>query len=539
MGLHNTAHYLKSKGRGTDTELVHMSKREIKGLQQLAMAHGGSLTVNPDTGLVEAGFLEQALPIIAAAAATYFTGGAAAAALTPMMGATMGGIAGGALAGAGISGLTAAVTGKDVGNAALMGGVGGAISGGLGAYGPTDVAGSTGAVATQEAATNAGTQAIGGATATPASTGIDPGLLEGMSKEQVLAQAGPQTVSPQQLSQGVSQGMYTPQQATQYGQAYTNAYANAPQPTYYSQLKPDQYIQKAGILALPAAGLVGDQQQQQLGPEDETSPVPRISSNFQAYVPPQPSPYYKARYPKYADGGIVAFQNGGPVERMTAQNTAINPQGGLYPQGMINKTQYATPSQRPTSLEVVESEPNYGARVNPITGTLMAKGGLPADAMKDMPSFNPKVVSDSDANTRGLSALDATNYRNKKLMAKAGIKMAEMPKTGIKSLGGDFSDVGAGGGVAHLGDYSDGGRLLKGPGDGMSDNIPATIGRKQPARLANGEFVVPADVVSHLGNGSTDAGAKKLYAMMDKIRRARTGKKKQAPAVNPNKYLPA
>ncbi len=78
--------------------------------------------------------------------------------------------------------------------------------------------------------------------------------------------------------------------------------------------------------------------------------------------------------------------------------------------------------------------------------------------------------------------------------------------------------------LAHLGDYSDGGRLLKGPGDGMSDNIPATIGRKQPARLADGEFVVPADVVSHLGNGSTDAGAKKLYAMMDKIRRARTGK---------------
>jgi hypothetical protein len=63
MGLHNTAHYLKSKGRGTDTELVHMSKNEIKGLQQLAMASGGSLTINPDTGLVEAGFLERALPL--------------------------------------------------------------------------------------------------------------------------------------------------------------------------------------------------------------------------------------------------------------------------------------------------------------------------------------------------------------------------------------------------------------------------------------------------------------------------------------------
>jgi len=97
----------------------------------------------------------------------------------------------------------------------------------------------------------------------------------------------------------------------------------------------------------------------------------------------------------------------------------------------------------------------------------------------------------------------------------------------------------AGGGISSLGSYSDGGRMLKGPGDGMSDNIPAQIGSKQPARLADGEFVVPADVVSHLGNGSTDAGARQLYGMMDRIRAQRTGKKKQAPRVNPKKAMPA
>lgn len=91
----------------------------------------------------------------------------------------------------------------------------------------------------------------------------------------------------------------------------------------------------------------------------------------------------------------------------------------------------------------------------------------------------------------------------------------------------------------HLGSYSDGGRLLKGPGDGMSDNIPARIGAKQPARLADGEFVVPADVVSGIGNGSTDAGARKLYAMMDKVRKARTGSKRQGKEINPSKYMPA
>ena len=89
--------------------------------------------------------------------------------------------------------------------------------------------------------------------------------------------------------------------------------------------------------------------------------------------------------------------------------------------------------------------------------------------------------------------------------------------------------------------YAAGGKLLQGPGDGMSDSIPAVIQGAKPQRaaLAQGEFVIPADVVSHLGNGSTDAGAKRLYAMMDKIRHARTGNKKQGKQINPNNFLPA
>lgn len=100
----------------------------------------------------------------------------------------------------------------------------------------------------------------------------------------------------------------------------------------------------------------------------------------------------------------------------------------------------------------------------------------------------------------------------------------------------------AGGGLSHLGDYSDGGRLLKGPGDGVSDSIPATIANKRPARLADGEFVVPARIVSELGNGSTDAGARKLYAMMNRIqsnRRKSVGKNKVAVNSKSDKYLPA
>jgi hypothetical protein len=101
----------------------------------------------------------------------------------------------------------------------------------------------------------------------------------------------------------------------------------------------------------------------------------------------------------------------------------------------------------------------------------------------------------------------------------------------------------ASGGLGSLGGYSDGGRLLRGPGDGVSDSIPATIGKaKQPARLADGEFVVPARIVSELGNGSTAAGARKLYAMLARIQAGRKksiGKSKVAVNSRMDKHLPA
>ena len=89
--------------------------------------------------------------------------------------------------------------------------------------------------------------------------------------------------------------------------------------------------------------------------------------------------------------------------------------------------------------------------------------------------------------------------------------------------------------------YAAGGKLLRGHGDGMSDSIPAIITGNKPQRaaLADGEFVIPADVVSHLGNGSTEAGSRKLYSMMNKVRRARTGNPKQGKQINPDKFVPA
>jgi len=154
----------------------------------------------------------------------------------------------------------------------------------------------------------------------------------------------------------------------------------------------------------------------------------------------------------------------------------------------------------------------------------------------------PAGLDDSDMGRIGVlsaqrNAAERASYANRNPAS-----MSDLAKQ-LGYASGGMTGYAMGGGLGSLGSYSDGGRLLKGPGDGVSDSIPATIGRnRQPARLADGEFVIPARIVSELGNGSTDAGAKKLYAMMDRVQRARgktTGKNKVAANSRSDKYLPA
>jgi hypothetical protein len=226
-----------------------------------------------------------------------------------------------------------------------------------------------------------------------------------------------------------------------------------------------------------------------------------LSADFQGYTPRRPNPYYRPT------GLGYAAQGGSTNDIMLAA-------GGTY-----------------------DDEP-----MGDING--MASGGIAAYSNQGQVRHLPRspsipdvgIYRDTDSDTARKDAYEAAMIRNKKLAASTNMPksfLAKQPKTSVKGLG-DIEEVAAGGSI---GGYSDGGRMLKGPGDGMSDSIPATIGKRQPARLADGEFVVPADVVSHLGNGSTDAGAKRLYSMMDRVRKARTGKKKQAPAVKADKYM--
>jgi hypothetical protein len=502
MSLKIAAEHLKSKGRGSDTELIHMTKGEIKGLRQLALAHGGDLTINPETGLPEAGFLSKILPVVAAAAATYFTAGAAAPLLETSLGvsAATSGLLAGAGAGALIGGASSALQGGDFGRGALYGGIGGGISGGLGAYDANAAFD-----ASQQAVLRGGEQAttqLAGQTAADvgrvgymnaAQSNIDPSILNSMTPQQVQAQAmiNPQTMpnltpdARTALQADVLKAANPTDVVRSAGMG--NVVANAPAPSYYSNLGTGtmDMVQKAAILAAPGLGAqmgLNPSNTGQVPTGQSTSTLKTLSPNFRAYEPARPNPYaadvYK--YPDYrknpytgmAGGGAVAFANRGMVQDLSRSS---------------------------------------GADVGTYT--------------------------DTDPNTNKLDAYNAALYRFNKANKKAGIKDAVQFKQ-AQALG-DIEEA-AGGGIMHgLGGYSDGGRMLKGPGDGMSDSIPAVIGSKQPARLADGEFVVPADVVSHLGNGSTDAGAKKLYKMMDKIRSARTGKKKQAPQVNTNKFLPA
>lgn len=514
-GLQNTAYYLKSKGRGRDTELVHMSPKEIKGLQAMAKAHGGSLTINPDTGLPEAGFLEDILPIVAAAGLTYLTAGAAAPTLTAALGgSTMaGGIAAGALSGAAISGGMAAIQGKDVGQAALMGGLGGGISGGLGAYADANVFNAPNllADASQKSVTDIGTQAAtqGGAQAatqgatqafpTVSPTGAalsipDPNIPGGfISSEtgQALASApsGSGLTAGEMMAYSIPPG--GPGTIPSLGGTGTTAEAvktiggtgnvtGAAPSTFYSGLG---NYGKVGVQSLPVLGLLQDKQEPLPGEEYKSS-LRRLSPDFRAYEPPRPNPYYSARYA--ADGGM---------------------------------------------MNSFDDE----------NGSDMASGGMVAFADRGavkLPKGDPGIYRDADPTTRGQDAFTAALTRLNAAQKRANIKGLPALKAAAAPLS-DIQEAAKGGVMSGLGGYSDGGRMLRGPGDGMSDSIPGVIGNKQPARLADGEFVVPADVVSHLGNGSTDAGARKLYAMMDKIRKARTGKKKQAPEVKASKYMPA
>jgi len=628
----HTAQGLASLGRGPDTELVHMTKGEVHGLQKLAMSQGGSLTINPDTGLVEAGFLSSLLPMALGAGAMMIPG--------------LQGYGAGMIA-AGIGGATALATGS------LKKG----LMAGLGAYGGAGMAGSL----MGAGAASAGT--VGAAEAGSLTNAAQADLLSAQTAGNAdayntlskAASAAPVTITPpgglpaalpaptiipapaalpaDMTGYGyldpAMQATYTPPVAPVTAAvpptgAAASAYPQVVEPLNYdpydfgratSKLTPYEQM-GAGLKDVTSSGAKAMQFASQnkgalmglgvsalgsMGPSKLNAPeqnpgmirpytfsrarLDQPDALTAQYVPGQSTrerQYFNDQYTAgtpYKAPGPEYMAGGGPVEEMSNAN-AIGANTG-YPMADIHTGAYATPYQQPMSENVVEGAQD--SAVNPYTGQAMFdKGGdvidesstlSPEELMKRL-SLSGGASSDKNVTQMGgrvgythplsektkLSGGLAGHYAKGKNFRDYGIDRADVGvehqidrDSYIKAmLGGNRKGIDQGqitynrsfadGGISNLGDYSDGGRLLRGPGDGVSDNIPATIGNKRPARLADGEFVVPARIVSELGNGSTEAGARKLYAMMERVQNARKksiGKGKVATNSRAAKLLPA
>lgn len=210
---------------------------------------------------------------------------------------------------------------------------------------------------------------------------------------------------------------------------------------------------------------------------------------------------------QHANTTAVALQNAG----MSPAQIAANTQGSTLGSSLASTPTAASNPMFPKIAEMSKSAyfaPGLGAAGATVGGALTPQTNMPGRSKYSGPLSR--------------FSYDPDKYRRS--MATGGL--ADTPVARRMAQGGQ------------LGSYSDGGQLLRGPGDGMSDNIPAVIGSKQPARLAEGEFVIPADVVSGLGNGSTNAGADALYDMLERVRLARTGSNKQGREIEAEKYLP-
>lgn len=241
-------------------------------------------------------------------------------------------------------------------------------------------------------------------------------------------------------------------------------------------------------------------------------------------------------------GGYAGYQGGIPKYTASRQQYAV-PTTGIPSTYKPSDTEIRNYALRPgmTDAMVARGMNEFGISPERMAGIMQ----LPTEQVQSryQAAMGPNMVARRPG-SGGVTYFSPMQYlpANTTAAATAADTTATTTATNtdanvVKVAGGGM--MYSGGGISNLGGYSDGGQLLRGPGDGVSDNIPATIGNKQPARLADGEFVVPARIVSELGNGSTDAGARKLYAMMDRIKRSRAKAKNIAADTKADKHLPA
>lgn len=558
MSLHHIANHLASKGRNGDSTLVHMTKGEVAGLQALAKSHGKSLTINPQTGLPEAFSLKSLLPL----AAGFMLGG-------PL-------------------GMSAMASGLTVGGITTLatGSLKQGLMAGLGAYGGAGLGAGTGAASgASQSVTGAGAGApaplpevadvgtaagSGPVTANPVTQGSVQGTELGSFNESGQAASGFQP-SPTTTANGP---VYTgvPETSAQTGVDFggpgsspssMGTQTTAARPTYSADTA-QSGVDLGGPGSSPANTGAPPSTFNRVVANAEADPkllayaaAPGIAEEL------TPKPYKEPEIKGDADMGQRYAYNSGysndiPGRTGPASYSAISNEEARKLYGFAEGGEVGFPGESVirmadggaagytggvgdySAADAAAARGGYGLGVNysgydaaPNAGLAALSAAQPAVAAPEYGfAFDPASKQYVGSVPGGEMIYQGGGKYG---LSKKG--MEDMLQGIVDGYAGQA--MAAGGGISTLGGYSDGGRLLKGPGDGMSDNIPAKIGDKQPARLADGEFVVPADVVSHLGNGSTDAGAKQLYKMMDKVRTARTGRKAQGKQVNPDKFLPA
>jgi hypothetical protein len=523
-GMASSVQKVQSQGRLNDSMLVHMNPQEVAGLQALARQKGTSLTINPQTGLPEAFNLGSILPAVAGAA------------LTPVLG---------PMAPLIIGGLGALATGS-LEQGLMMG---------LGAFGGAGLAGSAAnlaapaAMATEAAALAAPT-AVGGAAGTT-------GLMASAAPATTLAQAT-------QLAPAASVGGLGLQ-------ASLPAITPATTAATGSSLLPAAATEGISAVATPAF-------------------IPDVGTAAQAGMPlATPEAMANAVAPPMSYGERVmegfgkVFESPSSLMNFAGENKmnlASSVAPSLIPEdpeeierqkAMIRPYDYQIDNLSSAAVDPFgREEERFRGRFVEKEPYLAAKGGLMSFAEADKTSKDFKRGGGIKSVRKPISRDDPFYEFGLDMYKIAQEQFADGGMTGYsydpttnsyKMAKGGLTSLKAGGlregafivpadVISHLGNGSSEagmkivrdrlkGRPINGPGDGMSDSIPTTIAGKQPARVANEEAEIPPEVVAALGGGSLEKGAKKLYEMMDKIRQDRTGKKKQAPAVKAEKYMPA
>ena len=534
--MHDAARLLAKYGRHGDNNLVHVSDKELRGIEQLT---GKKFTRNPDTGLPEAfnfgNFLATAAPIAAGIGGTIVggpMGGAAAAGLTSAaVGKMQGKSNEQALTQGLISGITSYAGGQimaGVGDPAAQAAAEGAAQGaGQGAGQGLNVAaaGYQGAEAVPMAAGYQNAFGPAGMTELPA--GVNPAAITGSPT------STPDQVATAALNRQAATQAQAPAQGVGFGQRLSNIASNPEA----ALTKLGQNIQDKPFAALMAGAGAYSSAMDAMGPTKIPGEAPYDPLRYPEQFPANPRtwnappagyrPGYDPEYRYFAGGGYVPPEpkkdkdSGGIPDFLSMGVLGAVPAAMGMDRDSI--TQFAPMNIMRNLVQSPDGE--LGAERERYRALYQAYMANPANQQAaSMASGQPMGMAKG-----GLASMRPEGSYTANLMneAKAAL-LGEHPRPSdaISKFRETFGDEA----LALLKDRVTGGRV-RGAGGGMDDLVPGTIEGRQKVRLADGEFVVPADVVSGLGDGSTDQGVRKLHGLMRDVRKERTGKTSQPKAM--------